>query len=174
MYNAGKEERPAFLEKIELYQGSIEELRRMLPMSMADEEKKETGSSSVVEKPQQEAETYKLEPQQGTAPLRYLNPQTWQPIESPQPGQQVFDTQIKQIIIYQPEPPKTPRYLNPQTWQPIESPQPGQQVFDTETQQMIQYYPTQQLGMGGQNPYPQPGMSTGYPGFSSGDDGDQK
>ena len=30
------------------------------------------------------AETYKLEPQQGTAPLRYLNPQTWQPIESPQ------------------------------------------------------------------------------------------
>ena len=141
MYNAGKEERPAFLEKIEFYQGSIEELKRMLPMSMADEEKKETGSSSVVEKPQQEAETYKPEPQQGTAPLRYLNPQTWQPIESPQPGQQVFDTQIKQVIIYQPEPPKTPRYLNPQTWQPIESPQPGQQVFDTQTSQMIIYQP---------------------------------
>ena len=32
MYNAGKEERPAFLEKIEFSQGCIEELERMLPI----------------------------------------------------------------------------------------------------------------------------------------------
>ena len=148
MYNAGKEERPAFLEKIEFYQGCIEELKRMLPIDIDPEpDPVPTPEPDPVPTPEPDpaptpapspAPTPAPEPQ---TPPRYLNPQTWQPIENPQPGQQVFDTKLSQMVTYTPEASKAPRYLNPQTWQPIENPQPGQQVFDTKLGQMIAYTP---------------------------------
>ena len=33
---------------------------------------------------------------------RYLDPMTYQPIAQPQPGQQVFDTKMQQMIVYYP------------------------------------------------------------------------
>ena len=145
MYNAGKEERPAFLEKIEFYQGCIEELKRMLPIDIDPEpDPVPTPEPDPAPTPAPSpAPTPAPEPQ---TPPRYLNPQTWQPIENPQPGQQVFDTKLGQMIAYTPE---APRYLNPQTWQPIENPQPGQPVFDTQINQMIYYNPYQQTTQGG-------------------------
>ena len=126
MYNAGKEERPAFLEKIEFYQGCIEELKRMLPIDIDPEpDPVPTPEPDPVPTPEPDpaptpapspAPTPAPEPQ---TPPRYLNPQTWQPIENPQPGQQVFDTKLSQMVTYTPEAPKAPRYLNPQTWLPI-------------------------------------------------------
>ena len=124
MYNAGKEDRPAFLEKIEFYEGCIEELKRMLPVGQDPE-------PAPIPTPTPTP----------SAPPRYLNPQTWQPLENPQPGQQVFDTQQGKVITYTPEAPKPPRYLDPQTWQPLENPQPGQQVFDTQQGKVITYTP---------------------------------
>ena len=138
MYNAGKEERPAFLEKIEFYQGCIEELKRMLPIDIDPAPTPEPDQVPTPEPDPVPEPTPAPEPQ---TPPRYLNPQTWQPIENPQPGQQVFDTKLGQMVTYTPEAPKPPRYLNPQTWQPIENPQPGQQVFDTKLGQMITYTP---------------------------------
>ncbi len=139
MYNAGKEERPAFLEKIEFYQGCIEELERMLPIDDDDDDDGTEPKPEPVPTPDPEPVPEPTPAPQ--TPPRYLNPQTWQPIENPQPGQPVFDTQLSKVVTYTPEPPKPPRYLNPQTWQPIENPQPGQQVFDTKLGQMITYTP---------------------------------
>ncbi|MCD8153209.1 MAG: tubulin-like doman-containing protein, partial [Clostridiales bacterium] len=114
MYNTDRENRPAFLARIEFYQGICEELTRMLPIGEEAEEKPAVRPQPVVE-------------EVSAAPVRYLDPGTWQPIMSPQPGQQVFDTQTRQTILYQPE---APRYLDPQRgWQPVMNPQPGQQVF---------------------------------------------
>ena len=154
MYDAGKEERPAFLEKIEFYRGCIEELERMLPMGVTKDGTKseETTDSQKKDEEPKPAPVPEPVPTPTPAPVptpapepqtppRYLNPQTWQPIENPQLGQQVFDTKLSQMVTYTPEAPKAPRYLNPQTWQPIENPQPGQQVFDTKLGQMIAYIP---------------------------------
>ena len=109
MYNAGKEERPAFLEKIEFYQGCIEELKRMLPIDIDPEpDPVPTPEPDPVPTPEPDpaptpapspAPTPAPEPQ---TPPRYLNPQTWQPIENPQPGQQVFDTKLSQMVTYTP------------------------------------------------------------------------
>ena len=149
MYDAGKEERPAFLEKIEFYRGCIEELERMLPMGVTKDGTKSEETTDSQKKEEKESMDQlkehsgeeKREAPEPQTPPRYLNPQTWQPIENPQPGQQVFDTKLGQMVTYTPEAPKPPRYLNPQTWQPIENPQPGQMVFDTQLGKVVTYAP---------------------------------
>ena len=164
MYNASKEDRPAFLEKIEFYQGTNEELKRMLPIGTEETAKEKKQESEPIAEMAATSETASAAQPMPEPPkaIRYLNPQTWQPVE-PQPGQQVFDTQIQQMITYQPEPPKAIRYLNPQTWQPVE-PQPGQQVFDTQTQRVIIYQPEPPKAVRYLNPQtwqpvePQPGQ----------------
>ena len=79
-------------------------------------------------------------------PPRYLDAFTYQPIVQPQPGQQVFDRKLRQIVAYYPG---------------MESgAQPG--------------YPQGTPGMpGGQPGYPQgtPGMPGGQPGYPQGNQG---
>ena len=114
MYNASKEDRPSYLEKIEFYQGSVEELERMLPMEMDREEQPAVSDSGNGNKTVMPGATvFGSQPAggvqqavgagQSVKPPRYLDPQTWQPIADPQPGQQVFDTETKQMTVYQGE-----------------------------------------------------------------------
>lgn len=145
MYNASKEDRPSYLEKIEFYQGTNEEMGRMLPIDTKEPEPAPQPVSHPYEQdnPSAYQQLGSGQPTYSSEPPRYLDPQTWQPILNPQPGQQVFDTVEKRMKAYQPNLAEPPRYLDPQTWQPITNPQPGQQVFDTKLGQMKVYQPEQ-------------------------------
>ena len=134
LYNAGPDEKEECINKLDFYTGVIEELTRMLPIN---EQKREVDLHEIHH---QEITGQKIQKQEAPSmtPPRYLDPTTYQPIAHPQPGQQVFDTKLQQVIMYQPE---VPRYLDPFTYQPITHPQPGQQVFDTKLKQMITYQP---------------------------------
>ena len=141
LYNAGPEDKPEYINKLDFYTGVIEEMTRMLPIGVPP-----------------------VPPEIPEIP-RYLDPTTYQPIAQPQPGQQVFDTKLQQMIMYQPEP---PRYLDAFTYQPIAQPQPGQQVFDTKMKQVVTYYPGMESAAQPRYPQGAPGMPGGQPGYPQG------
>ena len=197
LYNAGPEDKPEYINKLDFYTGVIEEMTRMLPIGVppvppVPPEIPEipryldptTYQPIAQPQPGQQVFDTKLQQMVMYQPEvpRYLDPATYQPIAQPQPGQQVFDTKLQQMIMYQPEP---PRYLDAFTYQPIAQPQPGQQVFDTKMKQVVTYYPGMEsaaqprypqgaAGMpGGQPGYPQgaPGMPGAQPGYPQGTPG---
>ena len=198
LYNAGPDEKAECINKLDFYQGIIEEMTRMLPIdeqSKLSDHHQEWDHHDIHRTEEQQPVNHQAEPP------RYLDPTTYQPIAQPQPGQLVFDTKMRQQVMYQPEVPRyldpmtyqpiaqpqpgqlvfdtkmrqqvmyqpeVPRYLDPMTYQPIAQPQPGQQVFDTKMQQMIVYYPAG-AGMPGSQPgYP---GGTGMPGMPGGQPG---
>ena len=198
LYNAGPDEKAECINKLDFYQGIIEEMTRMLPIdeqSKLSDHHQEWDHHDIHRTEEQQPVNHQAEPP------RYLDPTTYQPIAQPQPGQLVFDTKVRQQVMYQPEVPRyldpmtyqpiaqpqpgqlvfdtkmrqqvmyqpeVPRYLDPMTYQPIAQPQPGQQVFDTKMQQMIVYYPAG-AGMPGSQPgYP---GGTGMPGMPGGQPG---
>ena len=99
LYNAGPDEKAECINKLDFYQGIIEEMTRMLPIdeqSKLSDHHQEWDHHDIHRTEEPQPVNHQAEPP------RYLDPTTYQPIAQPQPGQQVFDTKMQQMIVYYP------------------------------------------------------------------------
>ena len=99
LYNAGPDEKAECINKLDFYQGIIEEMTRMLPIdeqSKLSDHHQEWDHHDIHRTEEQQPVNHQAEPP------RYLDPTTYQPIAQPQPGQHVFDTKMQQMIVYYP------------------------------------------------------------------------